>query len=289
MKDSNQDGLSPVANTSRLIAAARAVETLDHPHPLFHDPLAAYLAGKEALARARERCQHNAANNVRMPVRTKYFDDAVVKALRGEMVEVLREEQGEGGVKRVRQVGMLGAGMDARAWRLPEDRREGEGWLADTLFEVDQAEVLAAKEAILKQVHDSGALDITLTLAEKRVPVTADLSDPSWTSKLRSKGFDASAPTAWVADLSVQGSIVIASVQTEESIARAQQSDSPVLRLWKFGTSDPAAYFGQRGWRVTSDVECGSETANYGRFDGTAPEQTNTTRTHYVCAVRTKD
>jgi len=83
-----------------------------------------------------------------------------------------------------RQVVLLGAGLDSRAFRL--------GLGEDvTVFELDQAPVLDFKQAVL---GEHGAVP---TCA--RVPVRVDLRD-DWPRTLSAAGFDASRPAAWVAE-----------------------------------------------------------------------------------------
>ena len=83
-----------------------------------------------------------------------------------------------------RQVVLLGAGLDSRAFRL--------GLGEDvTVFELDQAPVLDFKQAVL---DEHGA-----TPTGTRVPVRADLRD-DWPRALSAAGFDASRPAVWVAE-----------------------------------------------------------------------------------------
>eukprot|EP00898_Chlorokybus_atmophyticus_P006559 jgi/Chlat1/6904/Chrsp52S00515 len=295
-------GLSDaVSFTSRLIAACRALE-MEAEQPLINDPWARHFAGEKALEQCREMAaKHTRMNPRHIAIRTKYFDDATVAALRGELLC-----QSSRGPAFPTQVVMLGAGMDARVWRLPEQRREGEGWLAESLFEVDQPGVIAAKEAMLKQLRQNGALSLDPKLARSRVTVAADLMDPAWARALARSGYNSAAPAVWVmegllmylepvavdalvrtmAEVSAEGSVFIASVQTEEAIESAQKSEHEAMKQWKFGTNTPEAYFGQRGWSVVSNVPHGSPQASYGWF---MEETQLPARTHYVCAMRTDD
>jgi methyltransferase (TIGR00027 family) len=100
--------------------------------------------------------------------RTKHFDDYFIAA----------------GAAGVRQVVILAAGLDARAWRLP--------WVSDTLvFEIDQPKVLEFKAETLR-AH--AAQPVATTVA---VPI--DLRQ-DWPNALRQAGFDATQPTAWLAE-----------------------------------------------------------------------------------------
>jgi methyltransferase (TIGR00027 family) len=83
----------------------------------------------------------------------------------------------------IRQVVILAAGLDSRAFRLD--------WPAGTrLFEIDQALVLSFKNEVLG----------TRTSARcARQNIAADLRD-DWAAALRAGGFDTARPTAWLAE-----------------------------------------------------------------------------------------
>ena len=80
-----------------------------------------------------------------------------------------------------RQVVLLAAGLDTRAFRLP--------WPDGVrVFELDLAEVLAFKDSVLDAVPACG-----------RVVVPVDLLG-DWAPDLLAAGFDPAAPTAWLAE-----------------------------------------------------------------------------------------
>ena len=84
----------------------------------------------------------------------------------------------------VRQVVILAAGLDARAWRLP--------WPGGTkVYELDQPKVLEFKSSTLAQ---AGAKPTAI-----QVYVPVDLRH-DWPNTLQQSGFDASAPSAWSAE-----------------------------------------------------------------------------------------
>jgi methyltransferase (TIGR00027 family) len=84
----------------------------------------------------------------------------------------------------VRQVVILAAGLDARAWRLP--------WLGGTtVYELDQPRVLEFKASTL---GEHGARP-----RSNLVNVAVDLRQ-DWPAALQQAGFDASAPSAWAAE-----------------------------------------------------------------------------------------
>lgn len=161
------DGLNGVISfSSKLIAATRAVEAAEE-HALVFDPLAARMAGQEALASSRRRAQAAPEGSERkykvgkMAIRTRWFDDQIEAALgmpvSATIPGVLRAASAPSRVDlpsyvwshpdghEPRQLVMLGAGMDSRPWRmkLPADL----AW-----FELDQGDVVGAKRALLHQL-----------------------------------------------------------------------------------------------------------------------------------------
>jgi methyltransferase (TIGR00027 family) len=156
---------SALQATAHWTAAVRAGER-ERTDRLVDDPWAADLAGPVGLAWLAER---SPASIVPIIIRTRYFDDW----LRGVAVD-----------GPVRQVVLLAAGLDTRAWRLP--------WPATTsVFEVDRAAVLDHKAEVLARAGASPAC--------VRLPVAADLAS-DWGSVLLAGGFDRAAPTAWLAE-----------------------------------------------------------------------------------------
>ena len=84
----------------------------------------------------------------------------------------------------MRQVVILAAGLDSRAYRLP--------WPGDTtIFELDRPQVLDFKREVLAE---QGAKPN----AERR-EVAVDLRE-DWPQALRDSGFDAAKPSAWIAE-----------------------------------------------------------------------------------------
>ena len=84
----------------------------------------------------------------------------------------------------IRQVVILAAGLDSRAYRLD--------WPAGTtVFEIDQPKVLEYKTSTL----DAHGADPRA----HRIPVAVDLRD-DWPAALTDAGFDSAQPTAWLAE-----------------------------------------------------------------------------------------
>jgi len=103
-----------------------------------------------------------------MAVRTRYFDDFLIEAA----------------ATGVRQVVILASGLDSRAYRL--------AWPDETVvFEVDQRGVIDFKVATLAAIGAQPTAEVR--------NVGIDLRD-DWPTALRTKGFDADKPTAWIAE-----------------------------------------------------------------------------------------
>ena len=91
---------------------------------------------------------------------------------------------GDAAAAGIRQVVILASGLDARGYRL--------SWpAATTVFEIDQPQVLEFKAATLTAVAAQPNVDLR--------PVPIDLRD-DWPAALRAAGFDATRPTAWIAE-----------------------------------------------------------------------------------------
>jgi methyltransferase (TIGR00027 family) len=159
--------VTPVANTARWTAAIRAYET-ERPDRLFEDPLARALAGEEGLRLLGPTGPKVADVGVYVAIRTKFFDDFIMRA----------------SIEGLRQVVLVAAGMDARAFRL--------AWpSATTVYELDTTELLAVKNDILA---GEGALPRC-----RRVCVPVDLS-AAWPVQLRKEGFNDLEPALWIAE-----------------------------------------------------------------------------------------
>jgi len=119
--------MDPVALTARWVAAVRARESGRADRP-FDDPLAGPLAGAQGFAML-DGAPQQIRDNPYVPIRVRYFDDWALRVT------------GEHGV---RQVVLVAAGLDTRAFRLD--------WPAGvSLWELDRPELLAEKEAALAE------------------------------------------------------------------------------------------------------------------------------------------
>ena len=169
-----------VGATALGVAAARAAETA-RPDALIRDEYAYLLTASAGPAWAQmasgdddwlgddehARRLHEMARNYQA-VRTHYFDGYFNAAVHTG----------------IRQVVILAAGLDSRAYRLD--------WPAGTtVFEIDQPKVLGYKTSTL-DAH--GAVP-----KARRLPVAVDLRD-DWPAALIAAGFDPAQPTAWLAE-----------------------------------------------------------------------------------------
>jgi methyltransferase (TIGR00027 family) len=162
--------LPDVALTAFGVAAARAAETA-RPDRLFDDPFAAGFVQRAGSVRplgdsgGRRRAE---GLDLWITVRTRFLDDLLREACAGG----------------AHQVVILGAGLDARAFRL--------AWPAGLrLFELDVAGVLEFKQEVIRAEGWQPCCE--------RIAVAVDLSE-DWAEPLVEAGFDASSPVAWVAE-----------------------------------------------------------------------------------------
>jgi len=177
-------------------------------------------------------------------VRTRFYDDYLLAA-------------------GCRQVVLLAAGLDARAFRLP--------WPADThVFELDLPEVLAVKDRVLS----------AQAAACTRTTVAVDLR-ADWPSALLAAGFEPGEPTAWLIEgllvyltaeqaealltavraLSAVGSRLATEGSGAGQVARTRQT---VTTLWQGGLDDPPDWLARHGWH-TEVHELADLAATYGR------------------------
>ncbi|GAA3060207.1 SAM-dependent methyltransferase [Pseudonocardia yunnanensis] len=262
-----------VAASAHWIAAARARESR-REDALFIDVFAADLAGDLGFTMMARSEDATGQENSYIPVRVRWFDDAVLAATSG----------------RIDQVVLLGAGLDTRPFRLDVPHRVR--W-----FEVDRAEVLARKQQILGE---------TPSRCDRRV-VTADLRD-EWIAPLKAAGFEPSLPTAWIAEglffylgeagvhsllgqvagLSAAGSRLLADIMGAAGL------NGPAMQPYRdhcashglpppFGSDDPVGMLEAAGWHPETIAVPGAPGANYGRLPP-VPEGPISGATHFVVA-----
>jgi len=171
------DPATGVGMTATFGAVARAVGT---NKGLIDDPFAARLvraAGVDYFIRVIED-QRYADGGGDSPVMTGLID---VLAVHARFVDEYLAAAGRAGI---RQVVILGSGMDTRPYRL---------WWppGTTVYEIDQPEVVDFKTEVLR------GLGAELTAHRRAIGI--DLRQ-DWPDGLRRVGFDAAQPTVWVAE-----------------------------------------------------------------------------------------
>jgi methyltransferase (TIGR00027 family) len=181
--DDTWDIATSVGATAVMVAAARAAET-DRDHPLIRDPYAKvlvagagtgvwdFMLNEDFVAKVGEADPEIAAIVEHMgsyqAVRTHFFDDFFSAAA----------------ATGIRQIVILASGLDSRAYRLR--------WpTGTTVYELDQPKVLEYKAATLDQ---HGAEPVAV---RREVPIDLRFD---WPKALCEAGFDATAPTAWLAE-----------------------------------------------------------------------------------------
>jgi methyltransferase (TIGR00027 family) len=183
--------LPPVSMTAAGVAVLRAVES-ERADRLFEDPYAAILARAAGVGPRPEDgdpAQHPVARW--LAVRTRFLDDVVLDAA----------------ALGCRQVVMLGAGLDTRAFRLPLP--------PDThLFELDLPDISVFKERVIK---DEGWQP-----ACTRSVVPGDLAG-DWAGPLRAAGFDPHFPVTWLAE----GLLAYLTEATRDSLLSTTSQLSP--------------------------------------------------------------
>lgn len=240
-----------VGKTALGVAMIRAWET-DRPDRLFSDPFAqAFLDAAPGVFEAEEHAAAEPDGDVaswgvafweHAVVRTRFFDDWLLTATRDS----------------IRQVVILAAGLDTRAYRLV--------WPAHvTVYELDLPEMFEFKDSVL-------AANGALPHCERRT-VSVDLRQ-DWGSPLVASGFHPGDPAAWLIEglliylseeesaavlhevgrLSVAGSRMAFEhdeLGTDSMRARAPQSKAlaSYSAMWKGGIRDPRTWLCEHGWR----------------------------------------
>lgn len=248
------------------VAAIRAAEST-RPDRLFDDPYAAGFARAAGDWRpgstappTEEAARRRRGLTLWITVRTRFLDEVVLDACAGPC----------------RQVVILGAGLDSRAFRL--------AWPQGTrLWELDLADVIEFKEQVIRSEGWQPRC------ARTTVPV--DLSE-DWAEPLVHAGFDRTAPVAWLAEgllaylseevrdalvsrtaaLSVPGSRMGLTLAASERLAawRKAHRDHDAVRgdyvaLWRStAPDDPTGWLAAYGWRAAL-YDVAERSAAYGR------------------------
>ena len=224
------------------------------PDRLFDDPYAAAFAtaaDPQAVDDARPSRQRQALA-FQVVIRTRYYDEHLQSAV----------------ADGCRQVVLLAAGLDTRAFRL--------SWPPGTkVFELDLPELLEVKERVLAGIGAQPRCE--------RVVVPVDLRE-RWLSSLTDAGFDAGSSTAWL----IEGLLVYLDTDDARAVIdTVSQASAPgsrlsfersgnarnvtaadtaaVTTLWRGGGGDDVEkWLEQLGWTVGVD-NLGDVAARYGR------------------------
>jgi methyltransferase (TIGR00027 family) len=241
--------LSAVGKTAFTVALARAREAA-RAHPWFVDPLAVRLAAAVPHA-TKERV--GLGITAWVAVRTRFLDEMIVQAA------------GRG----IRQVVIVGAGLDARGFRL--DLPDGL-----IIYEVDREEVFAAKRRIV---------DAARLISPLRREIVIDVLKPGWIDAVADAGWRNDAPTLWI----LEGFLVyfdgvtrtrILTELADASEGRSELGATVSMRtdgrrnpLWhQFDTSDLAGWLAACGWSANlTDMTAASN--RYGRPLPSGPDE----------------
>lgn len=236
--------LTAVNRTAVGVAFVRARESA-RPDRLFHDPYATCLsAGHVAAPVAGAAAQQRRRLRAHVVLRTRFYDELLLGA----------------GHK---QVVLLAAGLDSRAWRL--------AWTpGTTVYELDQPAVLAYK-----------AERLAARPAVDRRPVAADLRG-DWPAGLLAAGYDVSRPAAWLVEgllvylepsqardllATVTGLATVGSSIGCERTGPFHPLAGTVTSLWRGGIPEGAtALLTSLGWRAT-ETDTTSLARGWGRDD----------------------
>jgi methyltransferase (TIGR00027 family) len=160
-----------VGKTSLFIAAARSIETKKQKKErLFEDPYAELLAGNEGFNLLKQAQLSFPALQETVAFRTYFID------------KCLYEWIIEGNIK---QLILLGSGMDTRAWRLPFKKNVN-------VYEIDFEEVLKYKNKLIDSTNRA-----PLSKAQK-IFLQSDLTKEDWINSLKKGGFKSLQESVWV-------------------------------------------------------------------------------------------
>jgi methyltransferase (TIGR00027 family) len=279
-KPSRMDALGM---TAWWTAAARAREN-ERQDRLFDDPYAADLAGLEALEEFdRTTTYQGPRTGDLQAICTRFFDEFLLHVTR---------------THGIRQVVLLGAGLDVRAFRL--------SWPPETdLFELDQAQILEYKERKLATARAAPACARRLLGVDLTVPYADALCRAGFDPRRRSvwllEGFlyflpetavwhlldvisELAVPDSWIG-LDVVNSDMLSSPWTKYWIESMAGAGTP----WLFSSDEPEDLLTRYGWRAAVK-QPGEEGADFGRiaYPVTPRSLSGIPRTLLVTAVREK-
>lgn len=262
-----------ISFSSQICASWRALESERHEgERIIFDPLARVLAGDDAMKRARA-SRSPKKSKARFAIRTRFFDDFLEESLACN--------------PDLKQVVILGAGMDTRVYRLRSLRKDM------TVFEIDRANVLRLKEKLLETAEEP-----VQPLCGKVHRLDVDLQEFAWEVGLIVNGFDWNQKSAWLIEglmyyfdvedvikifktirrLSAPGSQLCFSCVGDFSgstkdnapngVVHAKQNSTDRLsKYFRWRCNDPVPFMERLNFKVTSTVKLGGPEASYGLWD----------------------
>ncbi len=270
--------MKAISLTAQWTAAIRALESEYGEDRLFEDSLARKLAEPDGF---RLLDQYKGAG-VRefVSIRTRFFDD--------EISDVMLETS-------IRQVVIVAAGMDTRAFRL--------SWPDGIIiYELDHKDLFEEKNKRL--------LELRAQPSCCRIEVAVDL-DQHWLGDLKRSGFDASANTLWIVEgllfflkteqvdnllktlkeASSRGSRLVTDMPSK-SLLNAPTSLIFLSKLrndgypWQFGSDNPEGFLQMNGWKVTKIKEPGEKGVGEKRWPYTVQDRSiiGVPRNWLICA-----
>jgi methyltransferase (TIGR00027 family) len=176
--DDNWDITTSVGSTALFVATARALEA-QKPDPLANDPFASVFCHAVGGSAADVLDGKNPDHQLKTPDFGEHFVN--FQGARTRFFDEYFQQAADAGV---RQIVLLAAGLDSRAYRL--------AWPdGTTIFELDQPQVLEFKREVLSKEGATPNAD--------RREIAIDLRE-DWPQALRDSGFDPERPSAWIAE-----------------------------------------------------------------------------------------
>jgi methyltransferase (TIGR00027 family) len=202
-------------------------------------------------------------------VRTRFFDDFLIS----------RSSD-------LRQIVLLGAGLDTRAFRL--------NWQRGTrVYEIDQTDVLSYKASVLTEVQPNC----------ERHSIGADLQESLWSELLLGQGYQPSEPSIWLLEgfLYYLSSTAVHNLLTSLTTLTSSGSwlgmdliNSVTLngadawtRYWQSSCDHPESFLANYGWNASA-LQPGEAGAAFGRFTYQFPDRDvpNVPRMFFVTACK---
>lgn len=269
--------MDAIAKTSLLTAAMRAVETKrsDSEGRLFTDPYAELLAGSEGFD-ILQRAIAASGEQPAIAIRTAFMDQKINEAVK----------------KGVRQIVMLAAGMDTRAYRLPFPQ-------GTRIFELDRQEVLDYKQAKLSHVQPLCT----------RTALAVDLRD-EWQTKLIKAGFHRNEQTLWlveglvmyldesqvvtlferISELALSKDILLFDVLSRTLLEVPHMKNqlqflASIGAPWRFGENEPEKFMEKFGWK-TETTQAGEFAPSRWPFPTVPRSVPNVPRGYYAAAYK---